>query len=193
MPLILPKPGEYEMEEKKSVFHGYCAPVQTDADVKNVMEQIRQRFPDAGHHAFAYSLKTSNTIRFNDGGEPGGTAGMPILNVFQKTGVIDFICVVTRYFGGIHLGAGGLVRAYGRTAKGAMLAAEPEEQVFYKAYRVVCDYPQLDIVKYNFGKLGLEAPDWQYTHECTAILRVREDLVPMFLEGNNYRYERIEE
>ena len=189
MPLILPIPGHYELEEKRSRFIGLCAPVKTEAEAKQMIANVRDAHKGANHNVFAYSVTEGNVIRFNDDGEPGGTAGMPVLNVFQKAGVIDYVCVVTRYFGGTLLGAGGLVRAYTKAAKGAMEAAGVTEQVFYKHFRVVCEYAQYDKVKYNFDKWGVEILDTQYTDICTIYVRVRDELAPPFLEGGFYTTE----
>ena len=191
MPLILPAPGQYELEEKRSRFIGLCAPVKTEAEAKQAIADVRARHRTANHNVFAYSVTEGNIIRFNDDGEPGGTAGMPVLNVFQKAGIIDYVCVVTRYFGGTLLGAGGLVRAYTKAAKGAMDAAKPEEQVFAKLYRVTCDYAQFDKVKYNFDKWGVEVLDAEYTHLCTLHVRVRDELAAPFLEGSFYVVELL--
>ncbi|MCL2398609.1 MAG: YigZ family protein [Defluviitaleaceae bacterium] len=181
MPLILPKAGIFEFEEKKSKFIGHCILVQQEEEAKEFIKEVSSIHSNANHNVYAYSIPRSNIIRFNDNGEPGGTAGMPVLNVFQKAGVIDFVCVVTRYFGGTLLGAGGLVRAYTKTAKGAMEAAEPEEQVFYKTYLVTCTYSNLDKVKYNLEKADIEVPDWVYTEQCQAIVRMREEQNNSFL------------
>jgi len=190
MPLILPNQGRFELEEKRSRFIGFCAPVSTEADAKEVINTIRAAEQGANHNVFAYSVP-GNVIRFNDDGEPGGTAGMPVLNVFQKAGIIDFVCVVTRYFGGTLLGAGGLVRAYTKAAKGAMEAAGPIEQVFSKLYRVTCDYSQFDRVKYNFDKWEVEILDVQYTEICTVYVRVMDLLAEPFLDGAFYEREEI--
>jgi len=115
VPLILPKLGVYTLEEKRSRFLAYCAPAASEEEARQVIERIRVEHKGASHHVYAYSLPC-NTIRFSDDGEPQGTAGLPVLAVFQKTGVVDFVCVVTRYFGGTLLGAGGLVRAYTKAA-----------------------------------------------------------------------------
>ena len=115
MPLILPKLGVYTLEEKRSRFLAYCAPAASEEEARQVIERIRVEHKGASHHVYAYSLPC-NTIRFSDDGEPQGTAGLPVLAVFQKTGVVDFVCVVTRYFGGTLLGASGLVRAYTKAA-----------------------------------------------------------------------------
>lgn len=181
MPLILPKSGTFEFEEKKSKFLGHCISVQEEEEAKNFIREVSNVHRSANHNVYAYSITADNIIRFSDNGEPSGTAGMPVLNVFQKAGVINFACVVTRYFGGTLLGAGGLVRAYTKTAKGAMDAAEPEEQVFYKTYCVTCAYSNLDRVKYNLNTLGIEVLDWVYTEQCQAIVRMREEQTEFFL------------
>ena len=193
MPLILPNQGRYELEEKRSRFIGLCAPATTEAEARQIIETVRAAEKGANHNVFAYSVTEGNIIRFNDDGEPGGTAGMPVLNVFEKAGVINYVCVVTRYFGGTLLGAGGLVRAYTKAAKGAMEAAGPTEQVFSKLYKVTCDYAQFDKVKYNFEKWEVEILDIQYTDICTVYVRVLDLLAEPFLEGAFYKREEIEE
>jgi len=193
MPLILPNTGYYELEEKRSRFIGLCAPAKSEAEARQVIAEVREAHKSANHNVFAYSITEGNIIRFNDDGEPGGTAGMPVLNVFEKAGVINYVCVVTRYFGGTLLGAGGLVRAYTKAAKGAMEAAGATEQVFYKHYRVSCDYSQYDKVKYNFDKWGVEILDTKFTDICTIYVRVRDELAPPFLEGGFYTIEFLRE
>jgi len=193
MPLILPKPGQYELEEKRSRFIGRCAPITTEAEARQFITSIRAQEKGANHNVFAYSVTEGNIIRFNDDGEPGGTAGMPVLNVFDKTGIINWVCVVTRYFGGTLLGAGGLVRAYTKAAKGAMDNAGPEMQVFYKHYLVTCDYSQFDKVKYNFDKWGVEVLNVDYTDKCTLYVQIREELIGPFLEGVFYQWEEVAE
>lgn len=109
-----------ELTEKRSRFIGYCAPVSTEAEATEFIAQIRSRHWDARHNVYAYSLREGNIKRYSDDGEPSGTAGMPVLDVIVKNGVTDVCVVVTRYFGGVLLGTGGLVRAYSRAAKLAL-------------------------------------------------------------------------
>ncbi|MCL2356325.1 MAG: IMPACT family protein [Defluviitaleaceae bacterium] len=180
MPLILPSPGAFEYEEKRSRFIAYCAPVSDENSARRVIAEIRALHPKANHNVFAYSVGT--ITRANDDGEPHGTAGMPVLNVFTKAGVTDFVCVVTRYFGGTLLGAGGLVRAYTRAAKGAMDAAEPAELILHKNFRVTCSYSNFDKIKYHFEKLGIEITNISYTDICTISVSVKESLVSKFLQ-----------
>jgi len=181
MPLILPKPGLYELEEKRSKFIGYCAPVKTETEAREIISQVRTMHSKANHNVFAYETREGGITRMSDDGEPSLTAGMPVLNVFQKTGVVDYVCVVTRYFGGTLLGTGGLVKAYSRAAKGAMEAAEPEEEILKTLYRVTCEYNKFDQVKYNFDKWKIPILNAEYTTNCVLTVEVTEAQQAQFL------------
>ena len=98
--------------EKKSEFIAQLFPVRTQEDAVEAIENVRKQHRRARHNVYAYLLREGNASRYSDDGEPQGTAGMPILDVLQKNGLTDICCVVTRYFGGVLLGANGLVRAY---------------------------------------------------------------------------------
>ena len=112
-----------EMEERKSIFIGHAAPVRSEEEARMFIEAKRKEYHDATHNVYAYMLNGGAIARYYDDGEPQGTAGMPVLNVLKMSGACDLCVVVTRYFGGILLGAGGLVRAYGAAAKNAVDAA----------------------------------------------------------------------
>ena len=114
--------GNSEYIEKKSRFLGLVLPVTTEAEARAQLEAVKKREYDARHNCWAYVLHTGQK-RYSDDGEPQGTAGQPMLNVFQREGVENVVCVVTRYFGGVLLGAGGLTRAYAKSAKDALDAA----------------------------------------------------------------------
>lgn len=120
--LIPTKDAQDEFVEKRSRFIGHIWHVETEEEAIGHIKAMREKYWDATHNVYAYIIKDGPT-RFSDDGEPGGTAGMPTLQVLQKEGLHDVCCVVTRYFGGILLGAGGLVRAYTRGAKLAVDAA----------------------------------------------------------------------
>lgn len=107
--------GEAEHIDKKSRFIGQVQHAETEAEAMAFVEEIRKKHADATHNVWAYVLQ-SGAMRWSDDGEPGGTSGQPTLNVFRSSGVSDVCCVVTRYFGGILLGSGGLVRAYSKAA-----------------------------------------------------------------------------
>ncbi len=113
-----------ELTEKRSRFIGYCKPVSTEEEATAFIASIRSRHWDARHNVYAYSLREGNLRRYSDDGEPSGTAGMPVLDVLQKSGVTDVCVVVTRYFGGVLLGTGGLVRAYSQAARLGLNAAQ---------------------------------------------------------------------
>lgn len=111
--------SESEYIEKRSRFIGEVYPVEDEAQARAYIEAIKKKHYDARHHCWCFRLR-GGVERYSDDGEPQGTAGQPMLNVFQREGVENVLCVVTRYFGGILLGAGGLVRAYTQAAKEAL-------------------------------------------------------------------------
>ena len=115
--------GQAEYIEKKSRFLGGVYPVTSEQEAKEILERVRKQHYDARHNCWCYILK-SGQKRYSDDAEPQGTAGQPMLNVFEREGVVDVLCIVTRYFGGILLGAGGLCRAYTKAAKDAQYGAD---------------------------------------------------------------------
>ena len=117
-------PALDEFVEKRSRFIGQIAPVQTEEEAAAFVNSVRERHREATHNVYAYVLREGRLSRFSDDGEPQGTAGRPVLEVILREGLVDVAVVVTRYFGGILLGAGGLVRAYAQGAKTAVDAAK---------------------------------------------------------------------
>ena len=115
--------GTGTYEEKKSVFLGFAVPVSSEEQALAHLGTIKSRYPDARHHVYAYILRENNKLRYSDDGEPSGTGGMPVLDCMRKAGITDTLVVVVRYFGGILLGTGGLVRAYTAAAKAAITDA----------------------------------------------------------------------
>ena len=134
------RPCEAKFIEKKSEFIGYLCPVQTEEQAIAFIEQIRAMHRKATHNCYAYILRENNAARHSDDGEPGGTAGVPIYEVLRKEGLTDVCCVVTRYFGGIMLGAGGIVRAYTKGAKDAVDAAQINCMASAEELLVTVDY-----------------------------------------------------
>ena len=116
--------GEDKFEEKRSKFTGRLWHVETAEQAVAKIKEMRETFWDATHNCYAYILREGNVMRYSDDGEPQGTAGMPILEVLRHENLTDCVCVVTRYFGGILLGTGGLVRAYTDATKAAIEAAD---------------------------------------------------------------------
>ena len=138
--------GASEYIEKKSRFLGLIVPVTTEAEARARLEAVKKQEYDARHNCWAYILH-SGQKRYSDDGEPQGTAGQPMLNVFQREGVENVVCVVTRYFGGVLLGAGGLTRAYAKSAKDALDAAGKARMRLWSAVTVDCPYPMLERLK----------------------------------------------
>ena len=131
-----------EFIEKRSRFIGYCKPVKTEEDATAFINEIRAKHWDARHNVYAYSLREGNLRRYSDDGEPSGTAGMPVLDVITKNEVYDVCVVVTRYFGGILLGKGGLVRAYAQGAKLALEAGQVIKMQSCLLCSLGCSYNQ---------------------------------------------------
>ena len=129
-----------EFVVKKSRFIGYVCPVKTVEEANAFIEEIKKKHWDATHNVWAYSLREGMVRRFSDDGEPQGTAGIPSLDVILKEDVVDCCVVCTRYFGGIMLGAGGLVRAYSHTAKIALDAGGIITMALCKIVKVQTDY-----------------------------------------------------
>lgn len=145
--------GEDEFFEKKSHFIGRLWPVETEEEALEKIQSMRKQHYDATHNCWAYIIR-DGAVRFSDDGEPGGTAGMPMLQVLQREGLYNCVCVVTRYFGGILLGAGGLVRAYTKGAKIAVDAAGKSMKRVWTSLYIACPYPLYERVKQETESWG---------------------------------------
>ena len=131
-----------EFEEKRSLFIGHAIHVDTEEDALAFIKQIKKQYSDATHNCFAYLLKGGIVARYSDDGEPQGTAGVPMLETIRKSGVGDLCVVVTRYFGGILLGAGGLVRAYSHATSIAIEGAGVVTYEPYSEFVLSCGYSE---------------------------------------------------
>lgn len=129
-----------EFVVKKSHFIGYAAAVKTNDEAAEFINSIKAKHRDATHNVYAYCLREGQTCRYSDDGEPQGTAGLPMLTILKNEGLTDCVVVGTRYFGGILLGANGLVRAYSVTAKIAIQSAGIITMAPCKTAEIVCDY-----------------------------------------------------
>lgn len=176
-----------EFTERKSVFIGSCAPVSTEEEALEFVNSLRKKYADATHNVYAYIVRENNACRFSDDGEPHGTAGMPVLDVLRKEGLTDVAVVVTRYFGGILLGTGGLVRAYTAAAKLAIDAAGRAEWAKCARFSVRSDYSDHQKLSYYFRKNGIEVKDTAFSetvvNECivgSELMRnVADDIVSL--------------
>lgn len=145
-------PAQDEFVERKSRFIGYIAPVETEEEAMAFIAQIKQQNRDSTHNTYAYILK-NGVKRYSDDGEPQGTAGVPMLDCIEKEGLVDVAVVVTRYFGGILLGAGGLVRAYSHGAKIAVDAAQ-------RKLMTTCTLLGMELDYSFYGKLNYILPKY---------------------------------
>ena len=151
--LVPTKPSETEFTEKRSTFIGHVWPVETEAEARARVEEMKKKYHDARHNCWCYLLR-DGPVRYSDDGEPQGTAGQPMLAVFQKEGVTNVCCVATRYFGGVLLGAGGLTRAYGRGAKDGLDAAGTAWVSRWTLWDVPCTYPLFERLKLELAARG---------------------------------------
>ena len=160
--------------EKKSEFIAQLFPVRTQEDAVEAIENVRKQHRRARHNVYAYLLREGNASRYSDDGEPQGTAGMPILDVLQKNGLTDICCVVTRYFGGVLLGAGGLVRAYTQGAVVALKAAQIVEMLPSCQYLCEVAYPLWDKVQYALKSLPAQLLSSEFTTAVGFTLLIRQ-------------------
>lgn len=159
---------------KKSHFIGIITPCHTLKAINQQYQNIQQQHPNANHIAFAYHLKNNGqiSIRCHDAGEPSGTAGKPILNHLEGNQLINVLILVVRYFGGIKLGAGGLSRAYGNMAKGAIAHAQLIEFIDYEPLSFTLSYNQLANFKYQLKQFNGTIIDQSFTEIITLKIRL---------------------
>ncbi len=172
--------GEDEFIEKKSRFIGHIWPVDTEEGALEKIQEMKKRYYDASHNCWAYIIR-DGAVRFSDDGEPGGTAGMPMLQVLQREGLYNVVCVVTRYFGGILLGAGGLVRAYTRGAKMAVDAAGKSIKRVWTALYIPCPYSYFERVKLLSGEFSGVITSTQFGAEVELEVLVPQAQTEPFL------------
>ena len=167
-----------EFTEKRSRFIGYCKPVKTEEDATAFINEIRAKHWDARHNVYAYSLREGNLRRYSDDGEPSGTAGMPVLDVITKNEVYDVCVVVTRYFGGILLGKGGLVRAYAQGAKLALEAGQVIKMQSCLLCSLGCSYNQYGKVSAAVIDAGALIDDTLYEADVVIKFHMPSELLP---------------
>lgn len=158
----------------KSRFIGYAAPVQTEEEALAFLQAIRTKHKDATHNCYAYVIgQNAGIMRYSDDGEPGGTAGLPIMEVIKAQGIVNCCVVVTRYFGGVLLGAGGLVRAYTQGCVVGLKAAQVV--VMEPSQRYLCEvaYPLWDKVQYTLKSLPVQLVGSEFTSAVAFTLLVR--------------------
>ena len=166
--------GEAEYEDKHSRFIGHVAPVSSESEAKAFIEDIRRQYADATHNVYAYLLREGNTVRWSDDGEPGGTSGQPTLSVLQGAGLTDVCCVTTRYFGGILLGSGGLVRAYSSAARLAVAAAGTARMTPWRKGAFACSYARYERLRRLLEDRGARIEDAAFGAEVEMVFSAPE-------------------
>lgn len=168
-----------EFVEKRSRFIGYCKPVKTEQEAVEFINSKRTEHWDATHNVYAYSLREGNIKRYSDDGEPSGTAGMPTLDVILKNDIYDVCIVVTRYFGGVLLGTGGLVRAYSQGAKVALEAGNVVLMQSCAVCNTKCSYNQYGKVSSLIMELGAVVEDTVYESDVSIKFHIKPDILPL--------------
>ncbi len=172
----LHKFGVDEYIVEKSTFIGYAKPIKTEEEAIEFINEIKKKHKDATHNVWAYTIgETMNIQRYSDDGEPQGTAGIPTLEVIKKEDLRDVVVVVTRYFGGIKLGAGGLVRAYTKGAKVGIEAGIVIEKVKYTEVKIKIEYTQLGRIQNEIMNLGFKVKDTIYSEDVELIVYARNE------------------
>ncbi|HBG4071414.1 TPA: YigZ family protein [Clostridioides difficile] len=175
--------GTDEITIEKSVFIGYAKPIKSEEEALEFINEIKKKHKDATHNVWAYTVgKNMNIQRYSDDGEPQGTAGIPTLEVIKKEDLRDVAVVVTRYFGGTKLGAGGLVRAYTKGAKLGLEAGKIIYKVMYQEVKVKIDYTQLGKVQNELMNLGYFIKDTVYEDNVEIVVYSRLEYVEKLSE-----------
>ena len=171
--------GEAEFVEKRSSFLGHVRYVETEDEAKAFVTEMKKKFYDARHKCWCYIIK-DGAVRYSDDGEPQGTAGIPMLEVLKREGVTNVVCVVTRYFGGVLLGTGGLLRAYTKSAKDALDAAGICVVRRWVKAEIACSYAMLERLKTECTAIGGVVADIEYSADVCLKLLLPEDKADAF-------------
>lgn len=167
-----------EFVEKKSRFIGTCRPVKTEEEALDFINRMKSQYWDANHNVYAYILRENGIQRFSDDGEPQGTAGIPVIDTLKKAGVVDAVVVATRYFGGILLGGGGLIRAYSHTASIALAAAKKVTMRECLLLSLSCDYSSYGKVAAVVPESGGVVDDTEFLERVGMRFHLDPDLLP---------------
>lgn len=173
-----------ELDVKKSKFIANIIKITNEQDAKEKLNQIRKEYSDARHNCYAYIVYDNETKtkieKSSDDREPSGTAGIPMLTLLQKNNLVNVLIVVTRYFGGILLGTGGLVRAYTDSSKQALEAAKIIELQYGEILEYYIEYDEFEYFKYICEKNNIEIINTEYSNNIKAIIKLREEDKSLF-------------
>lgn len=170
--------GTSEYEEKRSVFIGHAIRVTEESEATEYVKDIKSKYYDARHNVYAYVLR-SGFVKYSDDGEPQGSAGLPVLDCIRKAGVEDACVVVTRYFGGILLGTGGLLRAYTKAAAAALNAAEIVTYDQYCEMQLRCSYSDYQRISFELARFDAVIDNIEYAEDVVVKFAVKESISDM--------------
>ena len=176
-----------EIVEKKSKFIANIFYVESIEDVENKLKEIRKKYYDAKHNCFAFRLDKDNISRFSDDGEPSGTAGSPMLNILEGRNLSNVLVIVTRYFGGILLGTGGLVRAYSDATIKAIESANIVSKVFGNVVNIEVEYKDLDNFKYYLKNENINIEDISYVEKIIIKIELTDEELKKINQLKNER------
>ncbi len=168
------EPGESELVEKRSRFLGHVRRVESEDAAREFIAEMKKTYYDARHNCWCYIIR-GGAERYSDDGEPQGTAGIPMLEVFRREGIENVVCVVTRYFGGVLLGTGGLLRAYTKSAKDALDAAGVSVVRRWVELDLPCTYAQSERMKQEVSAAGGIVSDLEYSDKVIIKALVPEE------------------
>lgn len=181
---------EVLFKEKNSKFFGYCFPVQSEDEVKEILEKVKKEHYSARHWCYAFQIGTEQIhYRANDDGEPSGSAGLPIYGQIQSFEVTNILVVVVRYFGGVKLGVGGLVSAYKETAKMALENSEIVEKTIDIRYRITFGYKDMNRVMRVIKEKNVNVIGQKLEMDCQIEISVRKKDAPMIFSIFEAMYE----
>lgn len=177
----LKQSAEIEFTEKKSVFIGYSTTVKSEEEALEIIKQRKRRFSDATHNVYAYMIGDT-VARYSDDKEPQGTAGMPVLNSIRMSEISDVLVIVTRYFGGILLGAGGLVRAYSTAASMALDAGGTSVYEDYSVFKIVCPYSDYGKLSTELSSVMAKIDSTDFNTDVVIQFAIKEDISASFVD-----------
>ncbi len=192
-----------QIVEKKSKFIANLFYIETIDDADRIIKETRKKYHDARHNCFAYILETGDyeglLVKFNDDGEPSGTAGAPMLNILAKEGLSNVLVIVTRYFGGVLLGTGGLVRAYSEAVQEALKKAKYVEKTKGYNVKIEVEYNELENLRYYLKQKNINIIDNKYTETVCLMVEMNKNIVEEFTNNSKnmnfkiIKYDILEE
>jgi len=187
-----------EIVEKKSKFIANIFYVETPEEADEYIKQIKKKYNDARHNCFAYAIETGNggiAVKYNDDGEPQGTAGSPMLKLILEQGLSNILVIVTRYFGGILLGTGGLVRAYSGAVEKALEQAEIVQKTEGFVAKIYVEYSDVEPLKYYLEKMNIKIVKVEYLEKVEFTIEIIKELSEKFEKDyshNNFKIEKYD-